>query len=93
MKNLLGQEIKVGDLIFDYSPTHNCCALGHVTRLTKTMVEAKFAWSRDTGRKIKIKYALKMSIDDVNKYIDNLEDEVFKKNNQLILKEWYENMK
>jgi hypothetical protein len=74
MKNLLFQEIEVGDLIFDYSPSHNCCQLGVVTRTTEHMVHARFVYSMENGRKIKSKYALKVDEQTVLDYIQGLEE-------------------
>lgn len=73
MKNLLFQEIEVGDLIFDYSPSHNCCQLGVVIRKTPKMLHCKFAWAMENGRKINVKYALKVDEQTVLNYIQGLE--------------------
>jgi hypothetical protein len=74
MKNLLFQEIEIGDLIFDYSPCHNCCQLGVVVRKTNAMLHCKFVYAQDRGRKIKPKYALKVDEETVLNYIQGLEE-------------------
>lgn len=92
MKNLLYQEIEVGDLIFDYSPAHNCCQMGVVIRKTTTMVHAKFVWALDQGRKINVKYALKVDEQTALNYIQSLEennkDIQFINLNKMVLNLW-----
>jgi len=69
MKNLLFQDLKIGDLVIELDSYNNHCILAYIIGFTKKRVRIKTNYYTSKGRLVNPKFLLKPPKEDINNYI------------------------